>query len=49
MLATHKQPALIIRARRAVRAMLAHGQVSEEGLAHHHGLSRRTLIRQLQQ
>jgi AraC-like DNA-binding protein len=29
--------------------MLAHGQVSEESLARHFDLSRRTLIRQLQQ
>lgn len=37
------------RARRALRAMLAQGQVSEDHLARHFGVSRRTLIRQLKQ
>lgn len=36
-------------ARRAIRTMLADGQGSEDHLAGHFGVSRRTLIRQLQQ
>lgn len=37
------------RARRAMRAILAHGKLTEDQLAAHFGVSRRTLIRQLQQ
>lgn len=49
LLEAHTHAEFVIRARRAVRLMLAHGQASEEHLAHHFGVSRRTLIRQLQQ
>jgi AraC-like DNA-binding protein len=49
LLEAHEQSALTIRARRAVRTMLADGQLSADHLAGHFGVSRRTLIRQLQQ
>lgn len=49
LLEAHEQSAHTIRARRAVRTMLADGQLSADHLAGHFGVSRRTLIRQLQQ
>lgn len=49
LLEAHTHAEFAIRARRALRVMLAHGQASEEHLAHHFGVSRRTLIRKLQQ
>lgn len=44
-----QQADFTVRARRAVRTMLGSGQLSETDLARHFGVSRRTLIRQLQQ
>lgn len=49
MLVGHERSDFTSRTRRAVRAMLAQGQFSEERLAHGFGVSRRTLIRQLRQ
>lgn len=49
LLVDPERSAFTSRTRRAVRAMLAQGQVSEEGVAQRFGISRRTLIRQLRQ
>jgi len=49
LLEARQQTELTTLARRAMRAMLADGQVSEDNLAGQFGVSRRTLIRQLQQ
>jgi AraC-like DNA-binding protein len=49
MLEAHERSEFTTRARRAMRVMLARGQLSEDHLAHHFSVSRRTLIRQLQQ
>lgn len=47
LLVDDERPELTARTRRAVRAMLAQGRVSEESLARRFGVSRRTFIRQL--
>jgi AraC-like DNA-binding protein len=49
VLETHMRSEFTTHARRVMRAMLAHGNLSEDHLAHHFSVSRRTLIRQLQQ
>lgn len=49
LLVDHKRSELSVLIRRAARAMLAQGKVSEEELARRFGVSRRTMIRQLRQ
>jgi AraC-like DNA-binding protein len=49
LLEAHERPEFSTHVRRAMRAMLAHAQLSEDHLAHHFSVSRRTLIRQLKQ